>query len=250
MPQISIITVCFNAVLTIRDCIESVRTQNVPVDHVVIDGCSTDGTLDIIEQYRPHLKTIVSEPDKGIYDAMNKGIKLVDNEIVGILNADDLYSHPGILGKVVQIFEDQDIQSCYGDLTYVDPINTEKVMRFWKSGTYNYKKFFWGWMPPHPTFFVRRNIYEKYGLFNLNLGSAADYELMLRFLVKHRISSMYLPEILVKMRSGGASNSSLKNRVRANRNDKRAWEINALSPYPWTLLMKPLRKIPQYFQHP
>ena len=125
-----------------------------------------------------------------------------------------------------------------------------RIVRYWKSGDYNPQKFYHGWMPPHPTFFVRRAIYEKYGLFNLELSSAADYELMLRFLLKHKITTTYIPEVLVKMRTGGMSNASLKNRFRANRMDRKAWEVNGLKPYPWTLWMKPLRKVGQFFSKP
>jgi len=147
----------------------------------------------------------------------------------------------------MDVFEKQNIDSCYGDLLYVDKNDKNKVIRYWKSSEYKHGKFKQGWMPPHPTFFVRRKIYEKYGYFNLALGSAADYELMLRFLVKHRITTAYIPEVLVKMRIGGKSNSSLRNRIRANRMDRMAWKVNDLKPYPWTLWMKPLRKIGQYF---
>ena len=135
-----------------------------------------------------------------------------------------------------------------GDLVYVDANDTDRVVRYWRSWDYKPKKFYWGWMPPHPTFFVRREVYERCGLFNPDLGTAADYELMLRFLVRYKITSAYLSEIIIKMRSGGASNASLINRLRANRMDRLAWEVNGLRPYPWTLWMKPLRKIPQYFR--
>jgi glycosyltransferase involved in cell wall biosynthesis len=249
-PQISIITVCFNAVSTIQDCIESILNQSIPVEHIIIDGCSTDGTIDIIEKYQSGLTRIISEPDQGIYDAMNKGIKLSRSNIIGILNADDLYYHSRVIEKVLHCFTTTKTQSCYGDLIYVDPINTNKIIRYWKSGSYNYRNFYWGWMPPHPTFFTKRTVYEKLDLFKLNFGSAADYELMLRFLVKHRISATYLPEILVRMRTGGTSNFSMTHRIKANRNDNLAWKTNNLTPLPWTILMKPLRKIPQYFQHP
>ena len=128
--------------------------------------------------------------------------------------------------------------------------NTSRIKRYWRAGDYDAGRFYWGWMPPHPTFFVRRSVYEKHGLFNLELGSAADYELMLRFLLKNNVSTAYIPEVLVKMRMGGKSNASFMNRYRANRNDKLAWEVNGLRPYPWTFMLKPLRKIPQYIKRP
>jgi len=141
---------------------------------------------------------------------MNKGINLATGDVIGILNADDYYASQDVLLKVVEVFKDQSIDSCYGDLMYVDANNTGRVLRYWHSGPFAPHRFYSGWMPPHPTFFVRRKIYEKYGLFNLSLGSAADYELMLRFLLKHKVSTAYIPSILVKMRNGGVSNVSVK----------------------------------------
>ena len=246
MLKISIISTVLNAAPTIRDCIGSVHSQNQPVEHIIIDGGSTDRTLEIIDEYRSDLSRITSEQDKGIYDGMNKGLRLATGDIIGLMNADDVYAGPNILAKVAELFKEEQVDSCYGDLVYVHPINTEKVIRYWRSGAYKARKFYWGWMPPHPTFFVRRSVYEKYGLFNLDLGSAADYELMLRFLVKHKITTTYIPEIMVKMRMGGMSNASLKNRLIANKNDKLAWKMNNLKPYPWTLYFKPLRKVGQY----
>jgi glycosyltransferase len=243
---ISIITVTFNSASTIRDCLDSVRSQHVATEHLIIDGGSTDGTLDIAKSF-PHVSKIVSEPDRGIYDAMNKGIALATGAVVGILNSDDFYAGKNVLEKVVGVFNDESIDSCYGDLVYVDPTDINKITRCWKAGTFTQRCFYWGWMPPHPTFFVRRSVYKKYGLFKLNLGSAADYELMLRLLVKHGISTTYMSDVLVKMRAGGVSNITLKNRLKANRMDRYAWTVNDLNPYPWTTYLKPLSKIKQYF---
>ncbi len=245
-PTISIITATFNSAATLRDCLDSVRSQQVTVEHLIIDGGSSDDTLAIAASY-PHITKIVSERDKGIYDAMNKGIALASGDIVGILNSDDFYADDEVLSRVARVFEDPAVDSCYGDLVYVDPEDTDKVTRNWKSGEMTARGFYWGWMPPHPTFFVRRSVYEKYGLFNLDLGSAADYELMLRLLVKHRITTAYIPTVLVRMRAGGASNASLANRFKANRMDRKAWDINGLGAWPWTTTLKPLRKIGQFF---
>ena len=244
--MISIITSTLNSAHTIRGCLNSVSDQQGNIEHIVIDGVSSDGTLEILCTF-PYLSKVISEPDKGIYDAMNKGISLASGEVIGILNSDDFYANSSILKKVAAVFKDPGVDSCYGDLVYVDPSDTAHLIRYWKSGHYNVKNLYWGWMPPHPTFFVRRWVYEKYGMFNLDFGSAADYELMLRFLVKHKITTAYIPEVMVKMRAGGVSNMSLKNRIRANRMDRRAWEVNGLKPYPWTNFLKPLRKIKQYF---
>lgn len=251
MNKISIITVVFNSASTIGSCIESVKAQTIEVEHIIIDGKSTDETLNIIDKYSSDIAVIVSEKDKGMYDAINKGLSLATGDVIGLLHADDLYSKPDILSKVAAVFEKNvSLDSCYGDLIYVDPEDTKKTIRYWKSGDYNYKKFYRGWMPPHPTFFVRKKIYQKYGCFRLDKGTAADYELMLRFLVKYRISSAYIPEVIIKMRTGGMSNMSLKNRLLANYNDRMAWESNNLRPFPWTLYMKPLSKIKQYIVKP
>jgi len=247
MNTISIITVTYNAAPTIRDCLSCVRKQTAEVEHIIIDGLSDDSTTKIAREYGNSLAHIISEPDKGIYDAMNKGLKRASGDIIGILNADDFYPATDTLAKVMRVFEDPQVDACYGDLLYVDACNIEKIVRNWRSGSFTPAKFYWGWMPPHPTFFVRRSVYEKYGLFNLELGSAADYEIMLRFLLKYRVNTAYIPEVLVKMRTGGVSNASIKNRLLANKMDRKAWKVNGLKPYPWTLSMKPLRKVGQWF---
>ena len=246
MIRISVITASYNSAATIRDCLESVRSQRVDSEHIIIDGGSTDGTLEIVNSFS-YVSKIVSEADNGIYDAMNKGITMASGDVVGILNSDDFYAHPDVLTRVAQVFADRSIDSCYGDLNYVDPADTSRIIRRWKSRTFNRNNFYWGWMPPHPTFFVRRSVYEKYGKFDLTLGSSADYELMLRFLVKHKITTAYIPEVLVKMRVGGISNSSIKNRIEANRMDRKAWKANGLKLYPWTTIFKPLSKITQFY---
>ncbi len=246
LPSISIITVVRNGAKTLRDCLSSVSCQTVRPEHIVIDGGSTDGTLRIIEKYRNSIARVISEPDRGVYDAMNKGIRMASTDVVGILNCDDIYSHPYVLERVTPTFADRRVACCYADLNYVDHFHTNRIVRAWRSGSYDRRNFYWGWMPPHPTFFVRREVYERLGGFNLDLGSAADYELMLRFLLKHELTAAYIPEVIVNMRCGGISNAALKNRLRANRMDRRAWEVNGLKPYPWTLLMKPMRKIGQY----
>lgn len=246
MLKISIITATFNAAATLPDCLDSVAQQSYgDIEHIVIDGGSTDATVNIAGSYH-HVRQIVSESDNGIYDAMNKGLGLAAGDIIGILNADDYYATPDILAKVAAVCNDPAIEACYGDLLYVNGVNTEKVVRSWKSGSFNPRKFYWGWMPPHPTFFVRRSVYQRFGGFNLDLGSAADYELMLRFLLRYKLKAAYIPEVLVKMRTGGVSNSSILNRLKANRMDRKAWEVNGMKPYPWTLPLKPLRKIGQW----
>ena len=251
----SIITATYNAAHTLRQSMASLDSQDTSVEHIVVDGVSTDSTLGILNDFGASVSRIVSEPDRGLYDALNKGIKLSEGDVVGILHADDFYASPRVLGFVSEVFQDNSVDSCYGDLVYVadsfGKTNTEKssrVVRYWSSGEYRAGRFYWGWMPPHPTFFVRRSIYEKYGFFNLDMGTAADYELMLRFLLKYKISCSYIPEVLVCMRTGGVSNASWGNRFRANRMDRKAWEVNGLTPYPWTIPLKPVRKIPQWWR--
>lgn len=245
-PTISIVTAVRNGAATIAECAESVRSQTVRVEHVVVDGASTDRTVEIVRQVSPEAR-VLSEPDSGIYDAMNKGIAMATGDVVGILNSDDRYPDERTLEPVERLFENPEIEACYGDLVYVEGT---RLVRYWKSGEYDASSFRWGWMPPHPTFFARRSLYERFGGFNLALGTAADYELMLRFLVKHGVKAVYIPRILISMRVGGASNVSLRGRIRANRMDRKAWAVNGLPPYPWTLLCKPLRKVGQFFAKP
>jgi glycosyltransferase involved in cell wall biosynthesis len=243
--KISIITATYNSASTVRDTLESVKNQSYNnIEHLIIDGLSKDETLNICNQYH-HIANIHSEKDDGIYDAMNKGINLATGDIIGILNSDDFYINNDVIEKVANAFKD-DVDAVYGDLQYVDPINTNKVIRTWRSGNYTAKAFLYGWMPPHPTFFVRREVYEKIGAFNTALHSAADYEFMLRVLFKHRLKAAYIPEVLVRMRAGGLSNASLGNRVKANLEDRLAWKMNGLKPYFFTLYLKPVRKILQF----
>jgi glycosyltransferase involved in cell wall biosynthesis len=249
--KISIITVVYNGEATLRDCIESVLGQTYPhVEYIVVDGASTDGTLAVARSFGPKIATLISEPDRGIYDAMNKGIAAATGEVVGILNADDEYAHPNVLAHVAEALQTQSADAAYGDLLYVDPRDSSRVIRTWRAGAYRPGAFLYGWMPPHPTFFVRRTVYEQFGGFNLSLRSAADYEFMLRLVHRHGIRLAYLPEVLVHMRAGGVSNASFRNRWRANREDRRAWRLNGLRPYFFTLWWKPLRKLVQYLRRP
>lgn len=247
--KISIITIAWNSADTIEATIKSVVAQtHQDVEYIIIDGASTDGTMDIVEKYEHGISKVVSEPDKGIYDAMNKGIELATGDIVGILNSDDFYADNEVLATVNEAFKSQNTEALYADLQYVDRENTDKVIRYWEAGSYEKGAFRKGWMPPHPTFFVKKSCYDQYGTYSLKLRSAADYELMLRMLEKHQISVQYLPKITTKMRVGGQSNVSLKNRWKANREDREAWRMNGLKPSTTTMIRKPLSKISQYFK--
>lgn len=243
---LSIITATYNSANTVADTLASVQKQTYTnVEHIIVDGCSTDNTLAIIKNAH-HQGTIVSEKDNGIYDAMNKGISLTHGEIVGILNSDDFFAHEKVLERVVDVFNTTGCDAVYGDLFFVHPNNPSKILRKWIAGGYDVNLFLKGWMPPHPTFFVKRSVYEKYGVFNTSLKSSADYELLLRFLYMHKINVQYLPEVLVNMRSGGQSTKSISNRIRAHKEDYLAWSLNGLKPRWFTLLLKPVRKIKQF----
>jgi glycosyltransferase involved in cell wall biosynthesis len=245
--KVSIITIAYNSAGTIEDTIKSVVAQDYSnIEYIIIDGGSADKTLSIVDKFKDSITTIISEPDKGIYDAMNKGVQNATGDIVGILNSDDIYANKKVVTHIVKAIGNKD--SIYADLVYVDRDNTDKITRYWKSGKYRKGIFKMGWMPPHPTFFIRKSCYDQYGTYNLRLKSAADYELMLRMLHKHNISVTYLPEVITKMRVGGQSNVTLLNRLKANKEDRLAWVINELKPGPLTLIMKPVRKISQFFK--
>ena len=245
--KVSLITIAYNSAETIEDTIKSIVAQDYfNIEYIIIDGGSTDNTLSIVNKFKDSIATIISEPDKGIYDAMNKGVQNATGDIIGILNSDDIYANNKVVSRIVEAIGDQD--SIYADLVYVNRDNTDKVNRYWKSGTYKKGIFKKGWMPPHPTFFIKKSCYDQYGIYNLRLRSSADYELMLRMLHKHNISVVYLPEVITKMRVGGQSNVTLLNRIKANKEDKLAWSINDLTPGPLTLIMKPVRKISQFLK--
>ncbi|MFT3949699.1 MAG: glycosyltransferase family 2 protein [Agriterribacter sp.] len=246
--KLSIITATYNSAATLADTLECIQNQDHPdIEHIIIDGGSSDDTINIIKRYS-HISRFISEKDKGIYDAMNKGIAMAGGNIIGILNSDDVYASPDILSIVAQTFEENpEAMALYADLQFVQRDDMSKVVRSWKAGTYKKSSFYYGWMPPHPTFFVRKEVYDKVGAFNISLGSAADYELMLRILLKHNIKATYLNKVIIKMRMGGVSTGSLKNRIKANQQDRMAWKINNLKPFPFTLYLKPIRKLGQFF---
>lgn len=247
--KITVITACFNNADTLTDTINSVLNQDYEnVEYIIIDAVSTDGSLEIIEQHKKNITKIVSEKDGGIYFALNKGIELATGEVIAFLHADDIFENNQVLYNVMHVFKEKKPDAVYGDLFYVDRIDTNKIIRNWKSGAYVDGLFLKGWMPPHPAFFLNKSCYMKFGIFNTDFKSAADYELMLRMIHKNKIVINYLPQVMVKMRVGGTSNVSVKNRIRANREDRRAWKINDLKPGILTFIRKPLSKIKQYFK--
>lgn len=244
--KVSIITVVRNNAGYVGDCLRSVvRQSHGDIEHIVIDGGSTDGTMGIVNGYRDMLAVVLSEPDKGYVHAMNKGLALAKGDVVGFLHSDDFYAHNGVIEKVARVFEKTSAQALYGDLVYVAKDDTRRVIRYWRCGECSPVKVVSGWMPPHPTFFARRGVYERYGALDPGFAISADYELVLRFFYKHGISGFYLPEVLVNMRWGGASNRGIKNVIRKTREDYKACRMYGLGLQ--TVIAKNMRKMSQFF---
>ena len=250
--KISIITVSFNSEKTIEQTIRSVLSQeNVDIEYIIIDGGSTDGTLDIIKKYQDNITSWTSEKDEGIYDAMNKGIKRTTGDVVGILNSDDFYPSSNVLEKIMKCFRDNPtVNACYGDLIFVEKNNIRNITRYWKTGDYNRKNLKYGWMMPHPTFFVRASVYEKVGLFRTDFFIAADYELMIRALKVHNIKIIYIPEVLACMRTGGYSGKNIFRRFLSWKEQYRAWFVNDITPPFFLVLSRFLKRIPEFFNKP
>jgi glycosyltransferase involved in cell wall biosynthesis len=245
--KVSIITVTFNSEKYLADCIHSVARQNYKnIEHIIIDGKSTDGTLQIIRQHSKHISYWISETDRGMYDAINKGLQVATGDIVGILNSDDMFASADAVRSIVDCFETTGTDTVYGNLVYVDAANTRKINRYWKGLTYKRSRFRYGWMPAHPTFYMRRELLDRYGFYENHYFTAADFEFMARYLFLHKVSSQYIDAMLVKMRSGGISNMTLKSRFRANRRDFLAMKKNKI-PFSFAVsILKPLIKIPQF----
>jgi glycosyltransferase involved in cell wall biosynthesis len=244
--KISIVTAAYNSAATLRQTLESVLSQDYPaIEYIVADGGSKDGTVDILKSYGDKIKW-VSERDSGIYEAMSKGVKMATGDAIGIVGSDDFYPNNEAISNIVKGFEESNADSVYGDLYYVDSINTNKIIRKWKSGNYSKKRFLNGWMPPHTAFFIKKSAYDTYGLYHSSYRFAGDYELMLRMLYRYDVSSYYVPKVIMKMRAGGNSNSSIKGRIKANKEDRKAWIDNGIQPRWYTLYAKPLSKILQW----
>jgi glycosyltransferase involved in cell wall biosynthesis len=227
--KISIITVVWNNNETIKDAIDSVLNQTYKnMEYIIIDGASNDGTVEVVQSYGDKITKFISEKDNGLYDAMNKGLKLASGEIIGILNSDDIYENSEVIEKVIKTFIDKNVDSLYGDLQCVQADDTDKVVRYWKSSEFVNGSFSKGWHPPHPSFFVKKKIYEQYGYFDLSMKVSADFELMIRFLEKYNISTVYLPIVIVKMRVGGESNKNIKNIITGNKSILKAFDKNGI----------------------
>jgi glycosyltransferase len=245
--KVSIITATYNSAATIGDTLKSLEAQTYSdIEYIIIDGASKDNTLDFIRENSTRVTTMISESDKGIYDALNKGINAATGDIVGFLHSDDLFAYPDAVKDIVTTFKSTDCDATYADLEYVSKDNTDNVIRLWKSGTYSREKLKNGWMPPHPTFYMKRDLYKKYGLFDLNFKIAADYDSLLRYLWSNKVKMSYLPRVVMKMRVGGASNRSLKNVIQKTKEDISALKNNQLF-WPSALFIKNFSKIPQFF---
>jgi glycosyltransferase len=245
--KITLITATYNSERFLQQCIQSIASQShADIEHIVVDGGSSDRTIEIIKENENSISKWISEPDRGMYDAINKGIKMATGDVIGILNSDDMLVNKDVIAKIVKTFIDKGVDSVYGDLEYVDQEYTNRVFRVWKGKTYNRNLFKMGWMPGHPTFYIKKELIEKYGKYENHFYTAADYEFMARYLYKHEISSYYLPEMIVKMRTGGASNRNLNQRLRANRRDYLAMKKNSI-PMPFMVsILKPIIKLHQF----
>ena len=245
--QISVITVTKECAATVNDCLASVAAQTWPHrEHVVIDGASQDGTLALLEARRTQLAVLMSEPDQGTYDALNKGLARAQGDVIGFLHADDVFADDQVLSQVAAAFADPAVMAVYGDLQYVDKADVTRVIRHWRSAPFTPGRLARGWMPPHPTLYLRRSVYDRLGRFDTHYRIAADYDFMLRLFSQPDVVSVYLPHVLVKMRVGGASNRSLANILRKSTEDWRALRQNRVGGL-GALALKNLSKLEQFW---
>lgn len=248
--KISVITVCFNSVDTIEDAIRSVAAQKYSdVEYIVIDGASSDGTQRVVERCNAVVSKWVSEPDNGIYDAMNKGIALASGDVVGFLNADDLYAHPNVLSTVAKALAAKNVDACYGDVVFVRG-DLRKVVRYYSSSRFAPERLAYGWMPAHPTLFLKRDIFRDYGCFKTDYRIAADYELVVRLFRRHRIGYHYIPDVLVKMRVGGVSTRGVKSNYILSREIVRACRENGVKTNLFKVLLKYPAKLMELVRRP
>lgn len=244
--KISIITAVYNRADTVGMAIDSVARQTYPdCEHLIIDGASSDGTLAVVQTRHREAMRVVSEPDEGIYDALNKGIGLATGDVIGLVHSDDFLAHDEVLAKVARAFADPAVQAVYGDLDYVSAADPLRIVRHWRAGAVTARKLGWGWMPPHPTVFVRRALLDTHGTYDTSYRIASDYDAILRWFGKGGIRAAYIPEVLVKMRVGGESNRSLGRIVRKSLEDLRALRSNGVGSV-GALLAKNLSKLPQF----
>lgn len=244
---VSIITATYNSSKTILDTVRSLEMQSYQnIEYIIVDGSSSDNTLEVISNHCSRVSKVISEPDNGIYDALNKGINAATGDIVGFLHSDDLFAYKDAVKDIVNRIESQGTDAVHADLEYVDKDDVNKRIRLWKSSTYFIKKLKHGWMPAHPTFYMKREKYTLYGKFDLTYKISADYDSLLRYFSAYGIKSAYLPKVLIKMRVGGASNRSLKNLIQKTKEDIRALKSNGIS-WPYAIVIKNISKIFQFF---
>ena len=245
--KFSIITAVYNRNATIGQALDSVAQQSYgDIEHLVVNGVSTDGTLDVVNARHHSGMQVISEPDDGIYDALNKGVTAAAGDVIGIMHSDDFFAHEGVLDSVAKSFAQTGADAVYGDLDYVSARDPDKIVRHWQSGSYDRQKLVRGWMPPHPAFYMRRKYYEELGGFDLQYQIAADYDSMVRYLWKHQLKAAYIPKVLMMMRTGGVSNRNLKNIIQKSKEDWSVMRNNGLGLR--CLLWKNLSKIPQFFR--
>ncbi|MER8537145.1 glycosyltransferase [Mesorhizobium sp. M1005] len=244
--KVSIVTAVYNRRSSILQALESVdRQSHRDLEHIVVDGMSTDGTVELIREKSGDRTIILSERDDGIYDALNKGIKLSTGGVIGLMHSDDVFAHNHVIERVCDAFRDQSIDAVYGDLQYVSAKEPSRVVRHWRAGSFSQQKLAWGWMPPHPTLYLRRSVFERFGAYDTRYRIAADYDAVLRYFGKGNIRSAYIPEVMVKMRTGGESNRSIKSIVRKSVEDYRALRANDVGGI-LTLILKNISKLRQF----
>lgn len=245
--RVSIITVCYNSGTTLKDTIESVAAQDYPhLEYIIIDGKSKDDTVDIIRSNSDVITKWISEPDNGLYDAMNKGIRMATGDIVGIINSDDFYHRSDAISQIVNAFQEFGTQCIYADVRFVNPNNLEKTVRYYHSGSFTLEKFKRGIIPAHPTFFTYKHNFQKFGFYKTDYKIAADFELLVRFLFKHNLSYHYLPIDLMKMRTGGLSTKSWKSTLIINQEDLRACKENGVETNYFWLYSRYFRKLLEF----
>ena len=246
--KVTLITVCLNSAATIRDTLESVRAQDhADIEYLVIDGASNDSTLDIVRSYGDVVTHVLSERDRGMYDSMNKGLRLATGEVVGFVHSDDMLASPTVISAIARVFADHAIECVYGDIDMVDPVDTTRVVRHWRSGPHRPGRLSRGWYPPHVTLYIRKSVLDEVGPFDERYRIAADMDHMVRLFEVRGVRSVHLPQVLVRMRAGGASNRSLRNIWRANIETWRSLRSHGFRVGPWFIVFKLMRKIPQLF---
>ena len=249
--KVSLITVVYNGAATIENAIQSVVAQDYPdIEYIIIDGASKDDTLEVVKRYAKDIAVLISEPDKGIYDAMNKGVSKATGDVIGILNADDMLAGPEVISAVVKQLQESGADTLIGDLVFVKEHDLNKVVRFYSSKDFKLKRFEKGDMPPHPTFYVRREVYEKYGKFNLDYRIISDFDIMLRFLYRNKVSFTYLPKVMVKMRMGGVTNSGISSKIKRNKEIHRSLNDNGIPTSLVKIYWKYFTKVLQLVKRP